>query len=328
MTNRRWLLLTILVIAALFGANFLLSYHYDVYGMLRDPQGRSLASSGLHVPITDDRVSKYMLNQRYVPANFDSLLLGSSMTGNWNPDLIHGFSMYNESLAGGNANEEKVLVDQALRKGHFRLALCVVSPYMFDSHDLKQGLGDIKPREALGSINLFSEEVTKLLISLHLQKPTFLPNGARELQVHKRLNYILPAALFTPDPPALAAYQATIRDLQARGVQIVYLVPPVYTPLYDANRPLFNEFLRKMKAELPAAPMIDFTAPDYAGFNAQPGNFSDGIHLTQTGADQIVTLLNAKLSPNAKSCFFGLWWSGVFAGAFEKRPYLAVVNMW
>jgi hypothetical protein len=91
MTNRGWLIFTTLGIVGLFGANLLLSYALDVYGILRDPHGRSLATSGLHIPTTDDRISKYLLNQRYVPSNFDGLLIGSSTTGNWNPDLISGY---------------------------------------------------------------------------------------------------------------------------------------------------------------------------------------------------------------------------------------------
>src|ERR1700677_3795766 len=119
MNCQRWLSITILTIIVLFGLNFLLTYRLDVYGILRDPHGRRLATSGLHIPTTDDRISKYMLNQRYVPSNFDGLLIGSSTTGNWNPDLIHGYRVYNESLAAGNAAEEKTLVDQALPNGHF-----------------------------------------------------------------------------------------------------------------------------------------------------------------------------------------------------------------
>lgn len=175
MANRRWLIITVLGVIGLFCANFLLSYGLDVYGILRDPHGRRLASSGLHVPSTDDRISKYMLNQRYVPSNFDGLLIGSSTTSNWNPDSIHGYHIYNESLAAGNAAEEKILVDQALRTGHFKLAICVLSPYVVGSHALKEGLGQVRLREVLGSINSFGEEGAKALAVLHFQENTFSP---------------------------------------------------------------------------------------------------------------------------------------------------------
>lgn len=295
MNSRRWLSITILTIVALACANFLLSYKLDVYGVLRDPRGRHLASSGLHTPTTDDRISKYMLNQRYVPANFDSLLIGSSTSGNWNTDVIHGYRMYNESLAAGNAAEEKTLVEQALVTGHFRLALCAISPYIFDSHNLKQGLGEVTRREAFGSINSFGEEGAKALVHLHLQPPTFFPNGSRELFVPMKLSSKLPPTLFSPDQQAIAYYRSLIENLQAHGIKVVFLVPPLYLPLYDENRTQFDQFLQSMQAALPPARIIDFTGPEFAAFNSNPKNFSDGVHMSPDGAAQISKILDEKL---------------------------------
>lgn len=295
MTNRRWLILTTLGIFGLVSANLLLSYSLDVYGILRDPHGRSLATSGLHIPTTDDRISKYLLNQRYVPSNFDGLLIGSSTTGNWNPDLIHGYRIYNESLAAGNATEEKTLVDQALRTGHFKLALCVLSPYVVGSHALKEGLDHVRRREALGSINSFGEEGAKALAALHLQQNTFFPNGSRELFVAMKLDKELSPDLFQTDPQAIADYRSLIETLESHGVKIVYVIPPLYQPLYDANRIRLERFLQSMQTALPPAPLIDFTGPEYAAYNSDPRNFSDGLHMSPAGAIEISQILNRKL---------------------------------
>jgi hypothetical protein len=295
MNCQRWLSITILAIIVLFGLNFLLTYRLDVYGILRDPHGRRLATSGLHIPTTDDRISKYMLNQRYVPSNFDGLLIGSSTTGNWNSDLIHGFRIYNESLAAGNAAEEKALIEQALPTGHFRIALCVLSPYIVGSHALKEGLGQVRPREALGSINSFGEEGAKALAALHLQQNTFFPSGSRELFVAMNLERQLPPAFFETDPQAIADYRSLIQELEAHEVKIVYVVPPLYQPLYDANRAQFEQFLQSMQTELPPAPLIDFTGPAYAVYNRERKNFSDGHHMSPDGAVEISRILDRKL---------------------------------
>lgn len=299
MTNRRWLLLTTFGVLALFGANLLLTYQLDVFGILRDPHDRRLATNGLHVASTDDRISKYLLNQRYVPSNFDGLLIGSSTTGNWNPDLIHGYRIYNESLAAGNASEEKALVDQALPAGHFRIALCVLSPYIFQAHGLKEGLGQVRRVEALGSINSFGEEGAKVLAALHLQQNTFFPNGSRELFVHQRdlqkmdLNAGIVPGYFEPDPQALADYRSLVQSLQARGTKIVYVIPPLYKPLY---RNQFRNFVQRLQSELPPAPIIDFTRPEYDDFNSDPKNFSDGLHMSPGGAIEISRILDRKLN--------------------------------
>ena len=83
-------------------------------------------------------------------------------------------------------------MDQALRTGRFRLAICVLSPYVVGSHSLKEGLGQVRRREALGSINSFGEEGAKALAALHLQQNTFFPNGSRELFVAMKLDKELP----------------------------------------------------------------------------------------------------------------------------------------
>jgi hypothetical protein len=59
-------------------------------------------------------------------------------------DLIHGFRIYNESLVGGSASED----DQLPANAHFRIAICVLSPFIFSKHDLKYGLGQVTRREA------------------------------------------------------------------------------------------------------------------------------------------------------------------------------------
>jgi hypothetical protein len=278
----------------IFCANLLLTYWLDVYGVMRNPRGRSLATSGLHVPSTDDRVSKYLLNLRYVPSNFDGILIGTSSTGNWTPGLIDGYRIYNESLAAGNATEEKILVEQALPTSHFRVALCVLSPYMVGSHALKEGLGEVRRREVLGSINSFGEEGAKALAALHLQKNTFFPDGSRELFVPTQIED-LPANFFQIDPQAVADYRSLIQTLQARGIRVVYVLPPLYKPLYNAHRVQFQQFLQLMQTELPEAPLIDFTAPEYEVYNNDIQNFSDGMHMSPIGAVKISEILDRKL---------------------------------
>jgi hypothetical protein len=298
MNSRRWLLITLLSVAALVGANFLLSYALDVYGILRDPHGRKLATSSLHLPMTDDRIFKYMLNQRYVPANFDGVLIGSSSSGNWDTDLIHGFRIYNESLVGGSASEEKILVDQLPASAHFRIAICVLSPFIFSKHDLKLGLGQVTRSEAFGSLNSLGEEAAKVLADLRQQKGTFFSNGSRifpnEEPIKKGAHEELGAKYFEIDPQAMADYRSLIQTLQAHGAQIVYVAPPIYLPLYG-GRTEFKRSLLSMQAQLPPGPLIDFTDPEYTAFNSAPKNFSDGLHLSPNGVIEMSKILSERL---------------------------------
>src|SRR5690349_5208110 len=105
MNTRKWLFTTITLTAAVVACCAAINATLDPWGILRDPTGRRLPGYG------EDRLAKYLLNTRYVPANFDSLLIGPSVSGNWPVAGIKGLSIYNESLSGGDIAELKSLVD-------------------------------------------------------------------------------------------------------------------------------------------------------------------------------------------------------------------------
>ena len=98
-----WLAETIGAIVLLLLIVVLVNMSIDIYGIFRSTKGRHLVVYG------DERIAKYLLSERYVPENFDSLLIGSSVSANWNTQGIDSFRAYNESIEGGNIVEEKVI---------------------------------------------------------------------------------------------------------------------------------------------------------------------------------------------------------------------------
>src|SRR4051812_32482242 len=116
MRPRNWLLLVIGLIAAIGGAATGLVVRLDPWGLYRDPRGRELRTYG------DARVAKYLLSARYVPANFNAVLIGSSMTANWDVSRLKRVRTYNESLNGANVVEEKAVVEQALARPGIEVA--------------------------------------------------------------------------------------------------------------------------------------------------------------------------------------------------------------
>src|ERR1043166_9065165 len=80
------LTLTVVVASAVAGANRLVNR----YGGFGDVRGRQLVVG------ENDRTTKYLFARNYIPSNFDGLLLGSSITGNWNTAAIRSHRVYNE----------------------------------------------------------------------------------------------------------------------------------------------------------------------------------------------------------------------------------------
>src|ERR1700758_724776 len=108
MTGRSWIIITIASTLTAVGIAAAMAYAIDPYGVFRNPRGRKLAI------YFSPRKSKFFLNQRYVPSNFDGLIVGASSSGNWEAPYLSGARIYNESLFGANAVEERIIVNQAL----------------------------------------------------------------------------------------------------------------------------------------------------------------------------------------------------------------------
>lgn len=289
-----WLAIALGMAALIILVNLAVAWRLDVYGVLRDPRGRALFS-GKH-----QREAIYLLNQAYVPENFDALIVGASASANWHPEDLTGYRFYNESILGGDASEERVFVEQALPRGHFRLALVVLSPRITASHQLNEGLGDVKRREVYGSIFVLRGEYDFLMDRLHRNRSTTYPNGSQDLPLDWRRgvpsipNY-RDSKDYAQDEQAVADYQALIKELGERGIRIIYVANPFYEPVYEANKQFFDDYMRSTLHIMPPAPIIDFNAPEYAGFRSDPRNFDDDVHLSISGSETLSKMLNIRM---------------------------------
>ncbi len=288
LSSGRWLLWTLALLALAAGAELALAWRLDVFGVLRDPAGRALITS------SHERQAKYLLNEAYVPENFNALIIGASASVNWRPRRLTGYRFYDESLEGGNATEQRKLVESALQRGHFQVALVGIFPRITGSHELQDGLDQVNRAEAFGSLAAFNIELERLVDTLRHRTPTFYPDGSHEMPSTKpeppkvKMN-------MNQDPQAVEDYRALVQELIAHGVRVIYVVYPVYTPAYDFNRDALLAYRKHFPATLPPAPIIDLNAPEYKSFRDDPANYIDEIHLSRTGADKLTGLINTRM---------------------------------
>ncbi len=288
MTSRTWISRVLAAIALVLCVNFAAAIALDPYGIFRDPRGRKLQV------VFAARKAKFLLSKRYVPANFDALLIGPSSSENWDPASIPGVTMYNESTLGANVTEEKRIVDQALSRGHFKLAICILYPTMTTNHTMNDGLDAVTTAEALGSIHLYIEEAAQILAALH--RPianASAPNGATPLKGSGQRFDIahFTASYFDVDPVAVADYTHMVESLQANGARIVYVIPALYEPCRLLNAAEFAAYQRKMQPILPQAATIDLSSSEFETFRANPDNYVDCFHVGADGAAKISTYL-------------------------------------
>ena len=201
------------------------------------------------------------MNKRYVPTNFEGLIVGTSASSNWALPTLAGYRIYNESLSGANAAEEKVLVDQGISTGSYKFALLLLAPAMTSDHTLQDGLDAVKTSEALASIHLFVHEAAFTLAAMHRKFPKSetTPDGQVLFNFPQNFNLApLGTNFFSIDPIALQKYRSLAESLQSRGARIVYVVPPLYEPCYQVNKENYQAYLESIRPLLPPAPIIDF----------------------------------------------------------------------
>jgi len=297
MTSSRWLAVTVATalaaVIAVVGANSAL----DIYGLFRNPAGRELPVYG------NERVAKYLMGKRYVQANFDGVLIGSSVSANWSVGTMQSAHVFNESVNGGNMVEEKALLDQVLENGAPGFALLVVHPFLTESHESNSVT--LTPREywgALGSLNLIDAYKNALKIRLHREPQLFDVAGSQDFgDAAKKLNprlqkLMLGSSEFEIDPIALESYRQVVAELHARHVPIAFVVPPTEESLFAPKREAFRKYVGLILADRsPDDRVLDFTADEFAQFRADASNFSDGVHLRVAEARTVTGVVDDRL---------------------------------
>lgn len=115
------------------------------------------------------RKAKFLMSKRDMPENLDGLLIGASESANWDVPGLAGTTIYNESLHGVSATEERFVVNQTLERGRFKLVIFMLSPTFTLGHGFKEGLDTIKTTEAVGSIHSIVNATARVFVALHVK---------------------------------------------------------------------------------------------------------------------------------------------------------------
>jgi hypothetical protein len=291
------LLVTVALAVVVAGFAVAANVAADIYGLFRNPAHRSLRVFG------DERVAKYLLSTRYVQANFEGVLIGSSISANWDVGRMRSLRLYNESLNGGNIVEEKAILDQLLARPGVPVVLLVVHPYLTASHEFNTV--QLSTREvwgALGSQSLFDAYKAALKIRLGREPQVFDAMGTEDFgETTHKLNAHLqtmmkPGEPFEVDPVALDAYRAIVDDLHARHSPIGFVIPPTSELIFAPKR---REFVRYNQSILALRRggdrVLDFSSDEFVGLRKDTPSFADGVHLRGSAAAKLTNLIDDQL---------------------------------
>jgi hypothetical protein len=298
LTSRTWLTEAIGATVFLLVLGIILNMMVDIYGLFRNAKGRHLVVYG------DERIAKYLLSERYVPENFNALLLGSSVTANWNTSGIEGLRVYNESVVGGHSVEEKAIADQALRSPSIRVVVLTVHPYLTASHEFETF--ELTPKRnlsAFGSQSLLDAYKSKVRIMLHLEPQAFdefgtnpFGNGTLKMNAHLQ-ELMYPGTDFNIDQIAMKSYQDLIDELHRANIHIIYVIPPVSQSIFVSKSDAFSKYSSvALENKLRQDQVIDFTSDEFLDFRRNRNNFSDGVHLKDRAAHEVVVIINDRIN--------------------------------
>jgi len=290
MTSRRFflssLILTLALAAVIVGANVLI----DTYGYFRGTGGRRVKM------YYNERLEKNLLSRRYVPENFNGLLLGASTSFNIDTARFQPLQIYNLSILAGTITEVKLLVDNYLEVRNPRLVIISMYPYMLRERGLKTAyLSERAVLGALGSLDILKRYAIAAWQDLSEEEP-YNEYGYHEYEdpPRERSLELIREKAEDPDYPyeelaldifAWQEYLELLRDLEESGARIIQYLHPIPRPVYLAHRAFFDRFAAQVTAVLPAGAItVDFNVDAHRALTEDLENFQDEVHLSGKGS--------------------------------------------
>jgi hypothetical protein len=283
LVGERWLLFWF---CSFFGFGVLvigLNVLIDQYGLFGMRTNKNV------IPYGDERVSKHLMAMKYIPKYFDSLLIGTSVSGNVQI-VSKGNAFYNLSVNGGNVVEVKAIADEYLAVRKPARVVIVVHPYFTAGHDFETAkLKKADWYSALGSVSLFEAYKAQVTSLFKTKKFWVQTDGSyRYGNDTVPLGPVLAKMFFTGDdifvdPIAFQAFEDIVQRLNTESVPITYLVPPMADNVLKPKLAPIQAYIQRcLKNRKKEDTVIDFINEHRA--KLQTIEYLDGVHLTDRGA--------------------------------------------
>jgi hypothetical protein len=294
-----WMVEIILLIAVAAGVFAWFNLRQDVLGL----HGRSPVEI-----YALERYSKYLMSYRYVPEHYDGILLSNSVAANWDTGQFTQYHVFNAGLRGSTIAEEKLIVDNAVNRGHMKIAIIVLLPSLTGSHDMRTAY--MTPHDytaSFGSVQTLiidtQEAMERFGPRLHLPasaaKHKFEPDGAMNFPMARSASTVVPPLDETEiqgDPVAVDELRQVLENLHAHGVKVYGVYAPLYAPRWQMQGPELRAWMACTTALFaPGDTIIDLNDGQLAAVEADRENFPDYLHLTSEAASKVTANVVARI---------------------------------
>jgi hypothetical protein len=226
---RGWLRRTLLLTVALSCAFVWVNVQTDLLGL----HGRN--DVRIH---TVPRFSIYLMTYRFIPDNFNGLLLGNSQAALLDTTKIHGYKTFNAAVAWSTMPEERTLAEEVLKRGHLKMVVLDLCPSLLSSHASRSAY--MTPHDYWSSFG----SIQNLLIYFQVAREALGHPGPLTFDPYGRMRLpLFPGAVtrFTPeelalDPIATRDLHELVDHLHAKGVRVYLMFSPMYQAKWEAQR--------------------------------------------------------------------------------------------
>ena len=279
-----WSWLVVVTVAVVGGAFVAVNYRIDPMGLFH--------ARPRIIVYTNERWSKYLLSIRYVPEQFDAVLVGTSVTANWNTGLMQPLRAYNLSLEGANVSEERLLLENVLSRRKPKIVIFCIHPYLTASQGRKTPFMTRRDYwSAFGSLELLKVYHARWRVEQHKSRQEFNEFGREDLRAPSRpwsAQGMASGKWYGIDERSLAEYGRMVASARAAGSRVIAVVPPVSSEHWAYMAGAYHEYQQKILSFFRSDELlIDFNTPPYNGLREDRRNFPDGVHLTEPAADTV-----------------------------------------
>ena len=291
-------------------ASVAINVYLDIFGLFRSVDNRKL-------PVYhNERMAKYLLSYRYVPANFNAVVIGTSLSDNldfatYQTDLAE-FKIYNASMMGANISEVSRVAGNLIKGGVKNIIFCV-SPYqMKNTGEKEMEMNEKLYYSAIGSKNLYETYGVALIRKSGLMPFKFpkkhinefgVNNFTERYKVKNVAEHIHNIAEIEKNIPMTIAEEAVaeLKELfllmQKEKINLIVYFHPVPIELYTSKQPEYELFQKMVGEMIPKdAMLINFNSPQYSGFRKNYEHYIDNGHLSDKGQKVIAEILIMKLN--------------------------------
>jgi len=268
---------------------------------------------GPRLVLANERMNKYLLAHRYVPRNFDGVLIGPSLSANFDTRKIAARRIYNLSVNGGNATELRHIFTPAAASGRLKYMIISLDPYILASQGFKDStLNWVRPWEA-ALLSMPSRWAVVRALHLRPMEDIFEDSPAGwnnfDLRKPRDLSRFNDAALnrpISPDeigrvpisvmPGAMQDLKAMVALAHAKGIKVfAYYFP------YDAIKfeielsHGWHDFRATVETAFgPGDVVWDMNTSTYDYIRRRGESYTDG-HLSQSGTALVLADIQRRL---------------------------------